>query len=53
MSLPRADIFPDFIAFTSPQKLSTDPNPSIFEATLQDTTPRTLVYGKEYFLCHR
>ena len=46
MSLPRADIFPDLIVLTSPYERSTDPIPSIFEVTLQSTTPSTLVDGK-------
>ena len=48
MSLPRYDIFPDFIVFTSPQERSEDPIPRIFEVTLQGAKPRTLVDGKEY-----
>ena len=49
MSLPRADIFPDFIVLTSPHERSADPIPRIFEVTLQATKPRTVVDGNEYF----
>ena len=49
MSLPRDDILPDCIFLTSPHERSTDPTPGIFEVTLQATTPRNLVDGKEYF----
>ena len=49
MSLPSADIFPDFIVLTSPHERSVDPIPRIFEVTLQATNPRTLVDGNEYF----
>ena len=49
ISLPRADIFPDFIFLTSPHERSADPIPRIFEVTLQATKPRTLVDGNEYF----
>ena len=49
MSLPRADLFPDFIVLTSPHQRSADPIPRIVEVTLQATKPRTLVDGKEYF----
>ena len=53
MSLPRADLFPDLIVLISPHERSVDPIPRIFEVTLKTTKPRTLVYGKEYFWCHR
>ena len=49
MSLPRADLFPDFIVLTSPYERSADPIPRIFEVTLQATKPRTLVDCKECF----
>ena len=49
MSLPRADLFPDFIVLTSPHERFADPIPIIFEVTLQATKPRTLVDGNEYF----
>ena len=49
MSLPRADLFPDFIVLTSPHERSADPIPRIFEVTLQATKPRTVVDGNEYF----
>ena len=49
MSLPRADIFPDFIVLTSPHESSADPIPRIFEVTLQATKPRTVVDGNDYF----
>ena len=53
ISLPRADLFPDFIVLTSPHELSADPIPRIFEVTLQATKPRTLVDVKEYLWYHR
>ena len=53
MSLPRADLFPDFIVLTSLHERSADNIPRIFEVTLQDIKPRTLVDVKEYFGCHR
>ena len=46
MSLPRVDLFPDFIVLTSPYERSEDPIPRIFEVTLHATKPRTLVDGK-------
>ena len=49
MSLPRADIFTDFIVLTSSYERSADPIPIFFEDTLQATKPRTLVDGNEYF----
>ena len=49
MSLPRADLFPDFIVLTSPYERSVDHIPRMFEATLQATKPITLVDGKECF----
>ena len=49
MSLPRADLFPDFIVLTSPHERSVDPIPRIFEVTLQATKPKPLVDGNEYF----
>ena len=49
MSLPGADIFPDFIVLTSPHERSEYPIPRIFEVTLQATKPRTMVNGNEYF----
>ena len=48
MSLPRADIFPDFIVLTSPHERSENTIPRIYEVTLQATKPRTLVDGNEY-----
>ena len=48
MSLPSADLFPDFIVLTSPHECSADPIPGIFEVTLQATKPITLVDGNEY-----
>ena len=48
MSLPRADLFPDFIFLTSPHEISEDPIPIMFEVTLQATKPRTFVGGKDY-----
>ena len=45
MSLPRADLFPDLVVLTSPHERSADPIPRMFEVTLQDTKPRTLVDG--------
>ena len=44
--------FPDFIFLTSPHERSADPIPRIFEVTLQDTKPRTLVNGEQYFWYH-
>ena len=52
MSLPRCDLFPDLVVLTSPHERSADPITEIFEGTQQSTKPRTLVGGKEYFLCH-
>ena len=49
MSLPRADLFLDFIVLTSPHELSADPISRFFEVTLQATKPRTVVDGNEYF----
>ena len=49
MSLPRADLFADLIVLTSPHERSADHIPRIFEGTLQDTKPRTLVDVKDYF----
>ena len=49
MSLPRADIFPDFIVLTPPHERSADPIPRIFEVTLQATKPKNMVDGNEYF----
>ena len=49
MSLPRADIFPDFIVLTSTHERSAYPIPIIFEVTLQSIKPRTLLDSKEYF----
>ena len=48
MTLPRADLFPDFIVLTSPHERSADPIPRFFEVTLQATKPRNLVDGNEY-----
>ena len=48
MSLPRADLFPDFIVLTSPHERSTDPIPTIFKVTLKATKTRTMVDGNEY-----
>ena len=48
-SLPRSDIITDLIVLTSPHELSADHIPNVFVVTLQDTKPRTLVDGKEYF----
>ena len=48
MSLPRYDLFPDFIVLKSPRERSADPIPRIFEVTLQATKPRTLVDGNDY-----
>ena len=50
MSLPRADLFPDFIVLTSSHEHSAYPIPSTFEVTLQATKPRTLVYGIGVFM---
>ena len=49
MLLTRADLFPNFIVLTSPHERSADPIPRIFEFTLQDTKPRTVVDGNDYF----
>ena len=49
MSLPRADLFTDFIFLTSPHERSADPIQRIFEVTLQATKPINLVDDKEYF----
>ena len=49
MSLPRSDLFHDFIALTSPHERSADPISRIFEVTLQATKTRTLVDVNEYF----
>ena len=49
MSLPRADIFPDFIVLTPPHERLADPIPRIYEVTLQATKPITVVDGNEYF----
>ena len=48
MSLPRADPFPGLVVLTSSHERSSDHIPSIFEVTLKDTKPRTLVDGMEY-----
>ena len=49
MSLPIADIFPNFILLTPPHERSADPIPRIIEFTLQAKKPRTLLDGKDYF----
>ena len=49
MSLPSADLFPDFIVLTSPHERSAYPIPRTFEVTLQATKPKTLVDGNDYF----
>ena len=49
ISLPIADLFPDFIVLTSPHERSADLIPRIFEVTLKATKLRTLVDGKDYF----
>ena len=49
MSLPSADLFPDFIVLTSPHERSADHIPIIFEVTLQATKLRTFVDGNDYF----
>ena len=49
MSLPRADLFPDFIVLTSPHERSVDTIPNIFEVTLPAIKTTTFVDVKEYF----
>ena len=45
MSLPSADLFPDFIVLTSPHERSADPIPRIFEVTLQATNIIIIIIG--------
>ena len=49
MSLPRADLFSDFIVLTSPHERSADTIPNIFKVTLQAIKTTTFVDVKEYF----